>query len=94
MPATDHFRWNQKTLNVVFAASSVVLLVSVIAMMRQDQADEWRAYQRQNFRLEATLREKDLVAVQTEQYRAELGVLQEKQAEADKKDAVLFLLEL
>jgi len=87
MPATDHFRWNQKTLNVVFAASSVVLLVSVIAMMRQDQADEWRAYQRQNFRLEATLREKDLVAVQTEEYSAELGVLEEKQAEADKKDA-------
>lgn len=87
MPATDHFRWNQKTLHVVFAASSVILLASVVAMMRQDQADEWRAYQRTNFDLEASLRKRDLSAVQTQQYKDELTALQEKKTAADVRDA-------
>ena len=40
MPATDDFRWNQKTLHAVFAASSVFMLLSVYAMLRQDQGVE------------------------------------------------------
>jgi hypothetical protein len=51
MPATDNYRWNQKTLNGVFAASSVILLLSVIVMMKKDQDDEWRPIQRKNFKL-------------------------------------------
>jgi len=87
MPATDNFRWNQRTLHVVFAASSLILLVSVIAMMRQDQADEWRAYQRTNFNLEASLRERDLKEVRSKEYVAELTALETQKQEADAKDA-------
>ncbi len=87
MPATDNFRWNQRTLHVVFAASSLILLVSVIAMMRQDQADEWRAYQRTNFNLEASLRERDLKEVRSKEYVAELTALETQKQGADAKDA-------
>jgi len=65
MPATEQYHWNQKTLNIVFAASSVVMLLSVVLMMQQDQSDEWRGYQRTNFKLEATVREADLKAIET-----------------------------
>ena len=68
MPATDQFHWNQKTLNVVFAASSVLVLASVIVMMRQDQADEWKGYQRTNFQLDATVRRADLAAIESEEF--------------------------
>lgn len=83
MPATDQFRWNQKTLNVVFAASSVLLLLSVIAMMRQDQADEWRAYQRTNFKLEATVREADLKSIESAEFQAQREEMDKKVAEAE-----------
>lgn len=83
MPANDDFRWNQKQLHVVFAASSVILFVSVIAMMRQDQADEWRSYQRTNFDLEAAVRERDLQQVESGQYKAELEKLETQESEAD-----------
>jgi cytochrome c2 len=69
MPATDNFLWNQKTLNGVFAASSVILLLSVILMMRADQADEWKGYQRTNFRLDATVRKADLARIESPEFR-------------------------
>jgi hypothetical protein len=69
MPATDNYRWNQKTLNGVFAASSVILLLSVIVMMRADQADEWKGYQRTNFKLDATVRKADLAKIESPEFR-------------------------
>lgn len=60
MPATEHFRWNQQKLHAVFAISSVVLLLAVYAMLRQDQADEWRAVQRNVFTIDAAIREREL----------------------------------
>lgn len=87
MPATDDFRWNQKTLHAVFAASSVALLLAVIAMMKQDQADEWRAYQRTNFDLEAAVRERDLQSLQTSDYQSQLEQLQKSRRDADAKVA-------
>ncbi len=68
MPATDDFRWNQKTLHVVFAASSLVLLLSVFLMLKQDQADEWRSYQRTAFDIDANLRERELKNLQNAEY--------------------------
>jgi cytochrome c2/cbb3-type cytochrome oxidase cytochrome c subunit len=82
MPATDNFRWNQKTLNVVFAASSVFLLASVIVMMKQDQADEWKVYQRTNFELDATVRRADLAAIESAEYKTQVEELDKKVAEA------------
>lgn len=76
MPATDDYRWNQKTLHVVFAVSSVILLVSVFAMLKQDQADEWRGYQRTTFEIDAAVRSAELQAVETTEYvktRSELA---------------------
>ena len=85
MPATDHFRWNQKTLHAVFAASSVVLLISVIAMMKQDQTDEWREYQRTQFQLEAAVKERDLAALETEEYAEKISELELKVASANER---------
>lgn len=85
MPATDHFRWNQKTLNIVFAASSAVMLVSVIAMMRQDQADEWRDYQRTAFDIEAAVREADLHALESTDFVSERQELDGKIESATQK---------
>ena len=82
MPATDQFHWNQKTLNVVFAASSVFLLASVIVMMKQDQADEWKVYQRTNFKLDATVRRADLAAIESPEYKAQVEELDKQVAEA------------
>ncbi|MCA9038140.1 MAG: c-type cytochrome, partial [Planctomycetaceae bacterium] len=85
MPASDHFRWNQRTLHLVFAASSVVLLLSVLLMMKQDQADEWRAYQLTQFDLEAAVKEKDLQSVESEAYKKSIRDLEAKVAKAQSK---------
>lgn len=83
MPATDDFRWNQKTLNVVFAISSVVLLLSVYSMLKQDQADEWRAIQRNVFRIEAAVREKELNRLQSTDFVSQRTELEKQLSEAD-----------
>ncbi len=97
MPATDNFRWNQKTLNVVFAASSVLLLASVIVMMKQDQADEWKVYQRTNFKLDATVRKADLSIIESAEFKQQQAALEAQVEEAAraleerrKTDADLF----
>jgi cytochrome c551/c552 len=83
MPATDHFRWNQKTLNIVFAVSSVTLLVSVVAMMRQDQADEWRGYQRTKFEIDAAVQENELSSIRTTEFLSQQQELETKMSEAN-----------
>ncbi len=91
MPATDNYSWNQKTLNIVFAVSSVVLLFAVIVMMRQDQADEWKGYQRTNFELDATVREADLRDLKSDSFLAQqeelIGKVNESQVALDAKKA-------
>ncbi|MEI7698426.1 MAG: hypothetical protein WCK86_01415 [Planctomycetia bacterium] len=82
MPATDDFRWNQKTLHSVFAVSSVVLLLSVYSMLKQDQADEWRAIQRNVFQIEAAVREKELNRVQNTEFLAKRTDLEKQLADA------------
>ncbi len=78
MPANDTYSWNQKTLNIVFALSSVVMLLAVIVMMRKDQDDEWRPIQRKNFALEAKLREVELAAIESDDFKAQKTDLQAK----------------
>jgi len=46
MAATDAFYRNQKTLNIIFAVSSIVMLVSIVAMFMEDYNREWKAEQR------------------------------------------------
>ena len=83
MPANETYSWNQKTLNIVFALSSVVMLLSVILMMQKDQDDEWRPIQRKNFQLEAKLREVELSAIESDDFKAKKAALQQKIAAAD-----------
>ncbi|HQZ63560.1 MAG TPA: c-type cytochrome, partial [Planctomycetaceae bacterium] len=78
MPANDQYWFNQKTLNIVFALSSVVLLLSVILMMQKDQTDEWRPIQRKNFALEAKLREVELNAINTTDFEAKTAELRQQ----------------
>lgn len=85
MPATDNYRWNQKTLNGVFAASSLILLVSVIAMMRADQADEWKGYQRTNFKLDATVRKADLAKIESPEFRKQRAEMDAQVKAAEEK---------
>ncbi|MBL8815736.1 MAG: c-type cytochrome [Planctomyces sp.] len=85
MPATDHYRWNQRTLHVVFAASAVGLLAAVLVMMRQDQADEWRPIQRKNFELEAAVRERDLQLLKTKDYEKQLLALEKRKSGAQEE---------
>ncbi len=87
MPATDHYRWNQRTLNIVFAASAVGLLAAVVVAMRQDQADEWRPVQRKNFELEAAMRERDLRQLETKDYEKQLVQVEKRKAAADEEVA-------
>jgi len=83
MPANDTYSWNQKTLNIVFALSSLVMLLSVILMMKKDQDDEWRPIQRKNFALEAKLREVELSGIRSQDFEAEKSSLQKQIDEAD-----------
>lgn len=46
MAATDQFYRNQKTLDLVFGVSSVLMLVSLLVMFYQDQKKEWKDEQR------------------------------------------------
>ena len=78
MPANDTYSWNQKTLNVVFALSSVAMLLSVILMMKKDQDDEWRPIQRKNFQLEAKLREVELKAIEDEDFKTTTAELKKQ----------------
>ncbi|MGB0741431.1 MAG: hypothetical protein ACPGXX_15280, partial [Planctomycetaceae bacterium] len=82
MPATDDYRWNQKSLHAVFAASSLIMLLSVFLMLKQDQDDEWRSYQRAAFDIDASMRSQDLKKLQTRQYQDEVSRLDEEIAEA------------
>ena len=45
MPAGDQTIWNQKKLHVVFAVTSVVLLISTLWLFWKDHAREWKQYQ-------------------------------------------------
>lgn len=99
MPANDTYWWNQKTLHIVFAISSVAMLLSVILMMKKDQDDEWRPIQRKNFALEAKLREVELQGIVSKEFEAEKSALEDQvkktgkeldKAKAEPANAELF----
>ena len=55
MAATDQHYRNQKTLDIVFAVSCVLMLISTIWMLVQDYNREYKAIQREFRDVEATL---------------------------------------
>lgn len=46
MPATEQTWYNQKLLHVIFACTSVALLIATIWMLAADHAAEWKGHQR------------------------------------------------
>ena len=100
MPANDTYWWNQKSLNIVFALSSLAMLLSVIVMMQKDHDDEWRPIQRKNFQLEAKIREVELKAIEDDAFKARAAELKSqidaaaaalKKQKAEPKNAELFV---
>ncbi len=62
MAATDQTYRNQKALDIVFAVSSIVLLVSIIWMFVQDYNREWKTEQREFRDVEAAMFTRQAIA--------------------------------
>ena len=83
MPASDKCFYNLKTLHVVFALSSAVMLVSAIWMMAADHNDEWRRWQSKWDKVQSRRLQDDMRAIQTEKHQSEVARLREKMSRAD-----------
>ena len=83
MPATEHFFRNQNKLHWVFALSCVVLLASVVVMMVEDYSDEWRGYQSTAINLEAAVRDRDIQAMKTDQFKAQKKSLEKQRRQIE-----------
>ncbi len=59
MPANDKFRYNLKTMHIVFAVSCLFIFLATLAMMAKDHADDWRGYQITGFKLAAAMQSRD-----------------------------------
>ncbi len=93
MAATDQFYRKQKTLDVVFAVSCVLMLISTIWMLVQDYNREFKQIQRDFRDVEATLNDRMMLAKLPETKkvdeqlaavklaRKEYGLVQDKVAE-------------
>jgi cytochrome c2 len=77
MPATDKFRYNLKTMHVVFAVSCAAILLATVAMMWKDHKDDWRGYQRTGFRLAEAKATLELQQLKSGDYEAKQKRLQE-----------------
>lgn len=68
MPATEETWRDQYKLHIVFAVSSALMFVSIVAMMAEDHLREWKATQREFRRLDAAR-----TAQEAEETRAQLS---------------------
>lgn len=71
MAATDQFYRKQRTLDVVFGVSSVLMLVSLILMFYQDQKKEWKDDQRLGYDVEEAMAQRAVIAALPERARIE-----------------------
>ena len=82
MPATEQAWYNQKLLHVIFACSSVVLLIATVWMFSADHLTEWKGYQREfrsvERRLTAWQQTQEASASQSEYERLEGELLTER----------------
>ena len=88
MPSREEAWRNQYWLHVVFAVSSVAMLVSIVWMMAEDHLREWKEYQRGFLALEEQQNADKLKAAESEQFKQKLTDLNQRieQAEADLAD--------
>lgn len=78
MPATDKFVRNLSTMHIVFAISSLVLLVITMWMLAVDHDDPWRGYQQQFAKIEAARIKAAEAKIETEAYDARISELQQE----------------
>ncbi|MFK7819381.1 MAG: hypothetical protein AB8G99_11735 [Planctomycetaceae bacterium] len=87
MPATDKFRYNLKTMHVVFAVSCAAILLATVAMMWKDHKDDWRGYQRTGFRLAEANAALELAQLKDSDFEAEREKLEAALKAAEEKVA-------
>ncbi len=73
MPVPTETFWNTRKVSVMFAASSVALLASVLWMVKVDYARPWRGIQDRYTDLQASLAYFDLLGTQTHEAQKELA---------------------
>jgi len=83
MPATESNYRDVKKVHVVFAVSSVLLLLTTLWMMQADQAREWMGYQRQFEELQTQKQRAGINEIETSpQYKTSEADLQAKKKAA------------
>ena len=75
--------YNIDFLNVVFAASSIFLFVSMLWMVWDDYDREWKGYQRRFVQLEMEVTRASLEAANQEVDARVIGELEAKRADAE-----------
>ncbi|MDO7677945.1 MAG: hypothetical protein MUQ48_05250, partial [Pirellulales bacterium] len=82
MPATEQTWRNLKALHVVFAITSILLLISTIAMLAIDHNRPWKKYQREFRNLETWSARAAVDEQDSRSYEATTKLLEEKLTEA------------
>src|ERR1044071_6719071 len=62
MAASDATYRNTRTLNIVFAASSVVMLITIIGMFAEDYFRDWKIEQRLFYDVEEEMAKREVLA--------------------------------
>src|SRR5580765_1260045 len=61
MAASDATYRNTRTLNIIFAASSVVMLLTIIGMFAEDYFRDWKIEQRLFYDVEEEMAKRDML---------------------------------
>src|SRR5215212_9534362 len=85
MPIPTDTYWNIKKLNVVFAASAVILVLVTVWAIVQDFDQTWREPQRQGRVWQAAVVDQKIQRDETPEKKAEIAELQKKQAELSRQ---------
>src|SRR5262249_5114741 len=87
MAASDATYRNTRTLNIIFAASSIVMLITIIGMFAADYFRDWKIEQRLFFDVEEEMAKREVLAsAPSEESVAEIG--QRERELREKKDAL------
>src|SRR5713226_25440 len=85
MAATDQTYRHQKTLDIVFAVSCIVMLISVVWMFAQDYNREFKQVQRKFRDVDEALTERQLVEKLPDSKEVDKAVEERAQAEEELK---------
>ena len=71
MPATEQTWRDQKQMHVIFAISSVIMLVATVWMLAVDHARSWKPYQQQIRSIELAMTDMRKIQHETEEAEGE-----------------------